>query len=57
MICRNSEADRALVAKNYAKQQLGLFARVISKISAMTVLQYFNFINNKPIGRIKYALF
>lgn len=57
MICRNSEADRALEAKNYAKQQLGLFARVISKISAMTVLQYFNFINNKPIGRIKYALF
>lgn len=26
------------------------------KISALTILQYINFINNKPIGRIKYAL-
>ena len=33
-----------------------LFARVISKISALAILQYVNFINNKPIGIIKYAL-
>ena len=33
-----------------------LFARIISKVSALTVLQYVNFINNKPIGRVKYAL-
>ena len=26
------------------------------KIIALTILQYINFINNKPIGRIKYAL-
>ena len=26
------------------------------EISALTILQYVNFINNKPIGRIKYAL-
>ena len=26
------------------------------KNSALTILQYINFINNKPIGRIKYAL-
>lgn len=26
------------------------------KIGALTILQYINFINNKPIGRIKYAL-
>ncbi len=26
------------------------------KISALTILQYINFINNKPIGRIKCAL-
>ena len=26
------------------------------KISALTILQHINFINNKPIGRIKYAL-
>ena len=34
----------------------GLFARIVGKVSAMTVLQYINYINNKPIGRIKYAL-
>lgn len=32
------------------------FARIIGKISALTILQYVNFINDKPIGRIKYAL-
>ena len=48
--------DQFMVCRNYAKQQVGLFARIISKVSALTVLQYINFINNKPIGRIKYAL-
>ena len=48
--------DQFMVCRNYAKKQVGLFARIISKVSAMTVLQYINFINNKPIGRIKYAL-
>ena len=28
----------------------------MGKISALTILQYVNFINDKPIGRIKYAL-
>ena len=45
-----------MVIRNYAKIIDGLFARIIGKISALTVLQYINFINNKPIGRIKYAL-
>lgn len=48
-------SDQFMVIRNYAKVTTGLFAR-ISKISALTVLQYVNFINNKPIGRIKYAL-
>ena len=48
--------DQFMVCRNYAKQQVGLFARIIGKVSAMTVLQYINFINNKPIGRIKYAM-
>jgi len=48
--------DQFLVIRNYAKITNALFARIISKISALTVLQYVNFINNKPIGRIKYAL-
>ena len=48
--------DQFMVIRNYAKITDGLFARIISKISALTVLQYINFTNNKPIGRIKYAL-
>lgn len=38
--------------RNYAKITDGLFAEITSKISALTILQYVNFINNKPIGRI-----
>ena len=45
-----------LVIRNYAKITNGLFARIIGKNSALTILQYVNFINDKPIGRIKYAL-
>ena len=48
--------DLLLVIRNNAKTTIVLFARVIGKISALTILQYVNFINNKPIGRIKYAL-
>ena len=29
---------------------------MISKISTLTILQYVNLINDKPIGRIKYTL-
>ena len=48
--------DQFLVIRNYAKETCGLFARIISKVSAMTALQYVNYINGKPIGKIKYAL-
>ena len=48
--------DQFMIIRNYAKITNGLFARIIGKISALTILQYVNFINNKPIGRIKYAL-
>ena len=48
--------DQFLVIRNYAKITNGLFARIIGKISALTILQYVNFIYDKPIGRIKYAL-
>ena len=48
--------DQFLVIRNYAKITNGLFARIIGKISVLTILQYVNFINDKPIGRIKYAL-
>ena len=48
--------DQFVVIRNYAKITNGLFARIIGKISALTVSQYMNYINGKPIGRIKYAL-
>ena len=48
--------DQFLTIRNYAKDTCDLFARIISKISAMTALQFVNYINGKPIGRIKYAL-
>lgn len=37
-------------------QTEGLFIRIIGKISALTVLQYINKINNRPIRQVKYAL-
>ena len=45
------------VARRHAKQTDGLFTRIAAKIAAFTMLQYFNFINHKPIGQVKYALF
>ena len=42
--------DQFLVIRNYAKITNGLFTRIIGTISALTFLQYVNFINNKPIG-------
>lgn len=45
-----------LIIRNYAKEICGLFVQFVGKISAMTALQYINYINNKPIGRIKYEL-
>ncbi|MBB3895018.1 hypothetical protein GGR07_001332 [Bacteroides pyogenes] len=47
---------RPIYADKYAKQTEGIFTRVIGKICAFTFLQYINYINNKPIGRVKYAL-
>ena len=49
-------ADQFLLIRNYAKETCGLFVRVVGRISAMTTLQCINYINNKPIGRIKSAL-
>ena len=48
--------DNLMMIRNYAKQSCGLFTRIAGKIAAMTVLQYVNFVNHHPIGRIKYSL-
>ena len=49
-------SDQFMIIRNYAKDTEGLFTRIIGKISALTILQYINFQNKKPIGRVKYAL-
>ena len=41
--------------RNFGTAKL-VYTRIIGKISAFTVLQYINYVNNRPIGRVKYAL-
>lgn len=49
--------DHLMMIRNYAKKTSGFFTRMAAKISALTMLQYFNYLNHKPIGQVKYALF
>ena len=49
--------DHFMMIRNYAKQPEGFFTRMAAKIAAFTMMQYFNFLNHKPIGQVKYALF
>ena len=43
---------RQACVRNYAKITNGLFARIIGKISALTILQYVNFINISPLAEL-----
>lgn len=46
-----------MLNRNYAKDVNGLFARILAKVSALTMLQYMNkFIINQPIGQVKHTL-
>jgi hypothetical protein len=49
-------SDYLMMKRNYAKTFQGLSTRTISKIAAVTVLQYINFQNKNPINNIKHAL-
>lgn len=42
--------DQFMIERNYAKDIEGLFTRIIGKISALTILQYINYKNQRPIG-------
>lgn len=46
-----------MMIRNYVKQTRGLFTRSAAKIGALTILQYVNFVNHRPLGQVKYALF
>ena len=48
--------DQFMIMRNYAKSVNGLFARISYKLCPYTLAQYFNCMNNNPIGKIKYAL-
>ena len=48
--------DQFMLKRNYAKTNVGISIRLLSKITAVTVLQYINYVNNKPLNRLKYAL-
>jgi len=47
--------DQMMLKRNYAKSLKGLKARLISKMSAVTILQSMNYSNNKPINHLKHA--
>ena len=48
--------DQFMLKRNYAKRILGLSIRILLKITAVTLLQYINSKNDKPINHLKYAL-
>jgi hypothetical protein len=48
--------DQLMLKRNYAKKTQGLTVRILSKITAVTMLQYINYKNEKPLNHLKYAL-
>jgi hypothetical protein len=49
--------DQFMIRRNYAKSFTGFASRVLAKVTALSVLQYFNkFYSGKPINNLKYAL-
>ena len=49
--------DQFMMQRNYAKSFTGFKSRVLAKVTALTILQFFNkFIHHKPVGRVKHTL-
>lgn len=48
--------DQFMLKRNYAKTLLGLSVRILSKITGVTLLQFMNLKNDKPLNHLKYAL-
>lgn len=48
--------DQLMFKRNYAKSVAGLSVRLLSKVTAVTLLQYINHVNQKPLNHLKYAL-
>jgi hypothetical protein len=47
--------DQFRAKHNYAKLFAGFFARLVSKVAAMSVLQIVNLKNNRPLNHLKHA--
>jgi len=48
--------DQFMLKRNYAKTLLGLSVRILSKITGVTLLQFMNVKNDKPLNHLKHAL-
>lgn len=48
--------DQFNLRKHYAKTLDGLISRILTKIAAISIAQFINHQNNKPLNHIKYAL-
>jgi hypothetical protein len=48
--------DHLNLKRNYAKSYEGLVARLLSKLSAMSILHWINHINGRKLAQIKHAL-
>lgn len=48
--------DQFMLKRNYAKSVIGLSVRILTKLTAVTCLQFINSQNNKPLNHLKYAL-
>ena len=48
--------DRFMLKCNYTKTIKGLSVRILTKVTSVTLLQYINLKNGKPINNLKYAL-
>lgn len=48
--------DQMMLKRNYAKSFVGLRSRLIAKVAAVTLLQYINDQNDRPINQLKHAL-
>lgn len=54
---RFNRDDQFMIRRNYAKTFHGLASRILSKITAFTLLQYINkFISGRPLNHVKHAL-
>jgi len=49
--------DQCMIRRNYAKSFQGFATRVLSKVTALTVIQWINFREGNNINNLKIALF